>query len=351
MSDSGKLLSNKKSILIMLIASIFPVLFYAAGVIVNNEDLHISTFVSSVLLGYLSSVCLTFFISVSVDYTISVFQRILPWNKHPFKRLIFELITISVVAAIIMTVWMFLINWLIELPDDYKTPQFWYRGIVIALVMTIILTSMHEGFYFFKQWKQSIVREEQLEKESIRSQYEALKQQMNPHFLFNSLNVLSSIVHKDSNLAEHFIDEFANVYRYILEVNKEHLVSIQREIDVTNSYLYLQKIRFPSGFEVAMKIDESFYNYSIPPLTIQTVIENALKHNMHSETSPLRITIKTKEDCLEIKNNILPKKQYGNSTSIGQKNIIEKYSLLTFEKLPQFYATDTHYIALIPIRK
>lgn len=176
------------------------------------------------------------------------------------------------------------------------------------------------------------IQAEQLMKENALAQFEALKNQVSPHFLFNSLSILSSLVHVDANLSEKFIDQLSKAYRYILEQKDNDTVSLKTELDFLTSYAFLLKIRFENKFDVKISItDKEAEKYRIAPLTLQLLIENCVKHNRMSEKEPLVITILIKGDYLVVKNPLRPRNELEGikSTGIGLANIKNRYQLLT----------------------
>jgi two-component system LytT family sensor kinase len=176
------------------------------------------------------------------------------------------------------------------------------------------------------------IQAEQLKKENALAQFQALKNQVSPHFLFNSLSILSSLVHVDANLSEKFIDRLSKAYRYILEQKDNDTVYLKTELDFIESYAFLLKIRFENKFDVQVAItDQQAEKYHIAPLTLQLLIENGIKHNRMSEKEPLVITILIKDDYLVVINPVRPRSQFEGitSTGIGLANIKNRYQLLT----------------------
>ena len=176
------------------------------------------------------------------------------------------------------------------------------------------------------------IQTEQLRKENALAQFEALRSQVSPHFLFNSLSILSSLVHVDANLSEKFIDKLSKAYRYILEQNDNDTVSLRTELDFLQSYAFLLKIRFENKFDVKVSItDEEAEKHQIAPLTLQLLIENCVKHNRMSEKEPLIISILIGDSCLIVRNPIRPRTELERitSTGIGLSNIKNRYQLLT----------------------
>lgn len=192
---------------------------------------------------------------------------------------------------------------------------------------------------------------QQIEKGVAQAQFESLKNQVNPHFLFNSLNVLSSLVHIDADLSEKFIDQLAKSYRYLLEQKDNELVPLKTEIDFVQSFTFLLKIRFEEKLQVRIELPINVMNSFIAPLTLQLLIENAVKHNTISADAPLIITILAdSNDYLIVSNNLQLRTQQMPSTHVGLKNIISRYKLLTSVS-PEFKVEDEKYIAKIPLIK
>lgn len=188
-----------------------------------------------------------------------------------------------------------------------------------------------------------------LQKENLQSQFEVLKQQVNPHFLFNSLNVLTSLIKVDSDLAESFTEKLAKVYRYVLENKEKDVVSLGTELEFLNAYLFLLDIRFMKKILVEIHIDKPFLDYQVLPIAIQLIIENAIKHNTFSRQEPLQIKIFVDENSnLNITNNLNIRVTKFASTGVGLKNITKRYALIT-ELTPEFSQTDCLFIAKLPL--
>jgi len=176
-----------------------------------------------------------------------------------------------------------------------------------------------------------------------------LKQQVNPHFLFNSLNVLTSLIRLDPELAEKFTEHLAKVYRYVLENKDNELVSLSTEMSFLDAYIFLINIRFMDKVIVNIDIPESRNSDQVIPLAMQLLIENAIKHNAMSKKSPLVIDIFIdEENYLNVVNNLQEREAHMNSTGVGLKNIQNRYRLLN-NTVPLFEKTDTHFCARIPL--
>ncbi|MBA4053778.1 MAG: histidine kinase, partial [Marivirga sp.] len=219
-----------------------------------------------------------------------------------------------------------------------KPPQFaWWNalrrtnnGLSIVISISIFYLILNRKSHFRMRYME--IQTEQLKKENALAQFEALKNQISPHFLFNSLSILSSLVHIDANLSEKFIDKLSKAYRYILEQKDNETVSLKTELDFLNSYAFLLKIRFENKFDVKISItDREAEKYHIAPLALQLLIENCVKHNRMSEKEPLVITILIKDDYLVVVNPVRPRSELERTTStgIGLANIKNRYQLLT----------------------
>lgn len=174
------------------------------------------------------------------------------------------------------------------------------------------------------------VRAERLEKENVQAQFAALKSQVNPHFLFNSLSILSSLIHADADLSEKFIDQLSRAYRYILEQKDNERVLLKTELEFIQAYRFLLNIRFENKFDVVINVPEADQvRYSIAPLTLQLLVENAVKHNRMSTKEPLHVHIRLEGECLVVQNNLQIRPQSETSTGVGLQNIITRYAMLT----------------------
>ena len=174
------------------------------------------------------------------------------------------------------------------------------------------------------------LRAERLEKEALQAQFAALKSQVNPHFLFNSLSILSSLVHADAGLSERFIDQLSRAYRYILEQKDNERVALKTELAFIQAYRFLLNIRFENKFDVIIDVPDAVQaRYTIAPLTLQLLVENAVKHNRMSAQAPLQVRIFVAGTCLVVQNNRQLRPQSETSTGVGLQNIVNRYSLLT----------------------
>ena len=220
------------------------------------------------------------------------------------------------------------------------------NALIVAIINLIAIITI-EAIIWFKRNQESKVIAEQLEKENTQIKFQTLKDQLNPHFLFNSLNVLSSLTSTDPEKAQKFVDEFSMIYRYTLDVIDKTVVELKDEIEFVKSFLYLQKIRFDDSVDYEINIDAQKLDHFVPPLALQTLLENSFKHNRASADSPLKIKIYNEDNFIIVINNIQPKFS-GSSTKVGLENLKKRYQLICGIE-PAFTVTENEYIAKIPL--
>ncbi len=212
------------------------------------------------------------------------------------------------------------------------------------------ITERKRGEQELLQIRDRLQHESQLlQQENLRIQYESLKNQVNPHFLFNSLNVLTSLIRLDPGLAEKFTEQMAKVYRYVLEHRDEDMVLLRSEVDFISSYTFLLEIRFMDKVKVDVRIPDSKMGLSIPPLALQLLIENAVKHNSFSKKQPLVIEIFTDDNnYLTVINNLQKREMKMEGTKVGLMNIASRFRHLT-EKPPFFGEQGDQFVARVPL--
>jgi LytS/YehU family sensor histidine kinase len=202
-----------------------------------------------------------------------------------------------------------------------------------AIVMNLFLVFLNEGVAQFERYKATLMQTEQLKKEYLQSQLLGLKSQMNPHFLFNSLNTLSSLIHEDSERAEDFLDHMSKVYRYLLRNNEEQLVKLSTEIDLINSYYFLLKKRHCDALNITLDIPGEYLSAEIPPLTLQMLVENTISQNSLTKDEPISINITAFDGKIHIIHNVQPKLYGSNESAEALENIANKFRLLTQKEI------------------
>lgn len=226
--------------------------------------------------------------------------------------------------------------------------EFHLSTLYMGLAITAIISSLYETVFFFQLWKEALLESERLKKTEARLQFESLKNQVNPHFLFNSLNTLSALIHVDPDKAEQFVQEFSRIYRYVLQVKDKTFVPLEEEISFVQSYVFLQKIRFDNQLIVTNNINGVAGKYFIPPLILQNLVENCIKHNVISEKQPLYVELSLQDAILTVKNVLQERESRSDSTKTGLYNIKHRLKLLS-EQEARFYKKDGYFYAEVPL--
>jgi sensor histidine kinase YesM len=206
-------------------------------------------------------------------------------------------------------------------------PKYTY-SLGIQIFYLCVYYVIYEGSYVLRAWRQAYEQNEQLKKNKLQHQLDTLKSQINPHFLFNSLNSLSMLIHENPRQAEEFVDEISSVYRYLLRANDQELTTLDRELQFIRSYFQLLKTRYGAGIDMQIEVADWQLDRKIPPLTLQLLVENAVKHNVILPESPLVVQILTRGQSLVVKNNLQRKRTAVPSNKVGLANIATKYRLL-----------------------
>ncbi|MGA0558751.1 sensor histidine kinase [Larkinella sp. VNQ87] len=228
-------------------------------------------------------------------------------------------------------------------------PEATSRILAINLIANLVSVGIDESVYSLNRWRENTLEKEQLKKINLQSQYESLKSQVNPHFLFNSLNSLSSLIADEPDRAEEFVDEMAKVYRYLLQTNEGELTTLATELTFIQSYFHLLKTRYGAGIQLDIQVAQLFEQYLLPPLTLQMLVENAVKHNVIHPNKPLLIEIKTtKVGRLVVRNNRQQKTGRIASNQVGLTNIAAKYRLLA-QNDPIVTADSEHFTVALPL--
>jgi two-component system, LytTR family, sensor kinase len=286
-----------------------------------------------ILSHYLSSILITMMVwegNVQIDCFIN---RKLKWPQNILKQLMIQLpISIVYSAGIIYLSLLVYNTFVCSLPIE-KQESITSLSIIFGVLITLLIIAIQAGVSFFLQWKQSIVDIEKHKKDALQAQYLSLKSQVNPHFLFNNLSVLSSLVYKNQDQAVDFINQLSKVYRYVLDQHSKEITEVKEELEFIESYIFLLKIRFGESLIFINKTDERCKNKLIPPMALQLLIENAIKHNIIRSDAPLKIELLSEDNYLVVKNNFQFRKPEEAESGTGLPNIISRYQYFTNEQV------------------
>lgn len=318
-----------------IIAFIIPLLFFKSTL-------------SNGLIPYLPKFLIS--LMYTVTYWLAVraifirMRRQYPNYRETRKRILLTGVYILIAYGILNVIMDFIHKDLLQIPHEQDVTDFDYT--VATLTIIALASAIYESFFFYYQWKLSIIEKEQLRRENVESQLEGLKSQVNPHFLFNSLNTLTYIIPDDPDKAVKFVQKLSKVYRYILEIRDKKLISLEEEFDFLHSYLFLLKERFGDNLHIHLKVSDKIMHFQIVPLSLQILFENAIKHNIISKQKPLTIEVFEEKDKLVIKNNLQKKKQIMSSTKVGLQNIKNRYAYFSDEKVDIIETTDFFLVSL-----
>lgn len=222
------------------------------------------------------------------------------------------------------------------------------RGLLAGIVCDIVGIAMNEGIYSYHKWRETKLEAEQLSKEKLRTQLNSLLQQINPHFLFNSLNTLSALIDENPQSAQKYLSDLSKVYRYLLRTNENELTTLASEINFIDSYFHLLQTRFGKGVVLRKNISPDDHNKLLPPLTLQLLVENAVKHNTVGKNNPLFIEIFIAGNFLTVRNTLQKKIIKVESNKVGLTNIAEKYRLINKSAI-EIVEADGYFSVSVPL--
>jgi LytS/YehU family sensor histidine kinase len=255
------------------------------------------------------------------------------WQVIPVKRFAAQFLLFAVTGiGTVMPMYIADKSWRIYKGYEIDTIGIYHvtvMGTLVLLAVAIVFTAQL-SLYFIQQWVSSQVEAEQFKKESMEAKFESLKNQISPHFLFNSMNILSELVDQDTVVAKQYIDKLSDVYRYVLQNRHNELILLEKELEFAQAYIFLLQKRFGDNLQVVFEVASEQKIKYLPPLTLQLLLENAVKHNIVSRKKPLIIQVMSEQgDNLTISNNLQIRIDNTlNSTGIGLENLRKRYEYL-----------------------
>jgi len=275
-------------------------------------------------------------------------NRRFPWKVNPKLTFTMDLVfSITYTIIIIFIVYFYVFQILFNL-NFYENLNRIYPQMVLTLIISLLVTVLFYLFQFFKWWRISTLNESKLQQEAIQLRYDALKSQVNPHFLFNSLSVLSSLVDTDTTKAKQFIQQFSNIYRYVLEHRDSELVPLNEEINFIKSFTNLHLVRHGENLQVSIDVNDTT-GYIIP-LSLQILLENCFKHNIISEEKPLTVKVWRENDFIIVQNNFQKRNTINESGGVGLETIYKRYEYLSDRKI-DIIVNGEFYTVKVPILK
>ncbi len=266
--------------------------------------------------------------SVVNSYYHNNVDKFFPWESPTRFGLLLRIIGALIVNVILAIVLMMILKGPVEGGDmmDAFGPRY-KDTYMICFILLIFFTVLTYAISFYKEVANERVENEKLLREKSLAELNALRTQVDPHFLFNSFNVLSGLIDESPDKAQKFLSKLSGIYRYVLENKEEDLIALNEEMAFARKYMDLQKIRFGDSVSMDVKLTEEAYAKRLPSLSLQLVLENAIKHNGFDEERPLRISITNENGHLSITNNKLSRNNLVSSNGIGLNNIRSRYEL------------------------
>ena len=291
----------------------------------------------------------TFSLSYSNGLVFDYLDRIFIKDRFSKKRLVIGFFASFFISVLVI----FSINFLMEVIVNQKSIDEFYKSInpldyLISLIITFFVILTVYAFQFYKLFNENKVKQQQVIAGTANAKFESLKNQIDPHFLFNSLNVLSSLIEENPDNAQKFTTSLSKIYRYVLEQKDKELVSVEEELAFAKTYMNLLKMRFEDSITFDLPTDFDNPDAKVVPLSLQLLLENTIKHNVVSEQKPLHIKIFVQDNHLVVQNDLQIKEVLGDRKGVGLQNIISRYSILTNRKV-LIEQTATQFSVFLPI--
>ncbi len=271
-----------------------------------------------------------------------------PELRHTRKRLMILAFYIIPFMSFSVTVIFFLYDWLHILGYQLNSTDL-KMGLLVGFCVNLIFETLYEADFVLEKYKESVEERQNMQQLSMHHEFDTLKNQVNPHFLFNCFNTLSSLISEDKKKAEKFLNELSKVYRYLLRNNEDGLSTVENEVKFIRSYYQLLQTRHGDAVQLHIEIDKRYENYTLPSLSLQLLVENVVKHNVLSKNKPLIIDIfTTAGNKLVVNNNLQCRTVKAPSNKVGLDNIKAKYDLLKQQGF-QVIQDDKNFTVVLPL--
>ena len=274
-------------------------------------------------------------------------DRWLPWTVYGNWRFFIHLVLGLLYLLFLINV--IYVSIKVSLTDSAATMEQMVVMNVWGAAIFIPVFSLYFSLHFLRHWRKSVLQVEQIQKEKMRSQLDSLKNHLDPHFLFNNLNILASLIDKDKEASKAFIEKFADVYRTLLRTKSDDLILVEDELQFIQAYMYLIRVRFENNIVFVSNVSRESHGRLLPPLTLQMLIENAIKHNLIGERQPLQIELLSAPDhYLVVRNTLYPRAaNLSEASGSGLNNIQQRFAHFTPQPV-RVERTSTHFEVHIP---
>ncbi|MPL80027.1 hypothetical protein SDC9_25918 [bioreactor metagenome] len=296
-------------------------------------------------------------IEVSI-WIAKILDRFLAWTNHSILR--FGIQSLFIIASTLLLIFIQIEMFKCISEDVHLTQQefletwqFFFGIIIVSLFVSLV----HTGHFLLKRWKTSIseanelqLKTMELKEIAMQAELQSLKIQLDPHFMFNNFSTLSELINEDTETATRFLHNLSRVYRYMIQNLKKDVISLNEEVAFVKAYCYLIHIRHDDNVKVIFNINDDLMDLYIPPITLQLLVENAIKHNIATKEQPLVIAITSNERReIKVSNNLQRISSPFHATEIGLKNISDRYRILSAEKLPVIEETSSCFCVTLPL--
>lgn len=326
------------------IAGIF--LVYVVYDIVNQRDIDLKSYTDFRvnIVGVFAFIFFYELLSIINDWIDKYWK----WHIHTRKRFAIQFFIDFLLVIIVFVP----VGWAISgyIAIDQKV-DYWEDALIIgsvSIVITFLAVIFELAIFFLTEWKESQLLVEKFRTENLEFRIDRLKEQLNPHFLFNNLNTLYALIIENPVKASEFVLELADIYRYLLKNKDEEIISLKEELEFTRSYIFLISNRFAGSVHIQVDLPVTVLSSNIPPLTLQMLIENAIKHNSFDKLNPLEVRIFESQNKIIIENILQPKMETVETTHIGLNNLKERYRFLSGQDI-EILKNDHKFIVMLPI--
>ncbi|MFB6454170.1 sensor histidine kinase [Chitinophaga sp. Hz27] len=352
-------INNRWKRIVIVVTSFF--LMYLISYIIDPFTDWLPNFfnqpLKEILANLLTTLLFCFAISELSIVISNQLNKRLPWVESPGKRFFAEaglvLLLVSILHFLITLFFIYLVVGIdgataqksLSIEEARGLVQWFVTSIIIAFVIVAVNT----GNYLIVNWRNEALKAAQLKQIAAEAELQSLKLQLDPHFVFNNLSVLSELILEDQQLGYEYSENFAKIYRYLLVNSKKNILTLAEEIKFLNAYVFLLKQRLGQGVLFDINIDNDYYNLQLPPLTLQLLVENALKHNKTTKNEPLTITIRSNDrQQLIVENSLNPLERTAPGSGIGLNNITRRYALMD-APLPEIYQDEKIFSVTVPL--
>lgn len=325
---------------------LFVYLYYGEYDVLPNVGIELDLYIFTIVTSSLAGAGITF-INMRLNEK-------LPWRKNILIRFVSGItLDFAWLAGLLV-----FLTWLANqvgmldfalFQTSFEESQLEIKVIVLAFLCLFIVALVELNTYSYSEYSVGQIRKLRAERKQLEFQFEALKSQLSPHYLFNSMNTISSLIYRDAQVAETFIRNLADTFNYVLNTKNVRSVALKEEVEALKDYAYLLRIRYGSAVDLTIELGDPLLKQPIPPLTLQLLVENAVKHNIISDETPLKINVRNNETHLIILNNKTGTPSKTSSHKVGLNNIKKRYAFFTAEKIK---VVDENYFEVrLPILK